>query len=77
MLTRKRLEVIDRRTNQSEEVGASQLSKIRGSRRGVIANLLDSDIVINKFEPQSRYHVQIRTNILGKGMSSLIYLTTG
>ena len=37
-----------------------------GSPCGVVANVLDSDIVVNEFKPHSRYCVNIRTNTLGK-----------
>ena len=39
---------------------------------GVIADVLDSDIVVNVFEFQSRYYVHIQTNTFGKGMNPLI-----
>ena len=32
---------------------------------GVAANVLDSNIVVSEFEPQSRYYVRYRTNTLG------------
>ena len=35
------------------------------------ANVLDSNIVVNEFEPQSSYCVHIRINNLGKGMNPL------
>ena len=33
---------------------------------------LDCEIVVSEFEPQSRYYVYFRTNILVKGMNPLI-----
>ena len=36
----------------------------------VMANVLDCDIVIREFELQTRHYVHLRTNTLGKGMSS-------
>ena len=36
-----------------------------------VANMLDSDFVICKFELHSRDYVQFRINNLGKGMSPL------
>ena len=59
---------------------AEQYNIIRGitfqskgeSRRDVVANLQDCDIVVNEFELQSRYYVHFRTNTLGKGMNPLI-----
>ena len=41
------------------------------SPRGVVANILDYDIVVNKFELQ-RYYVHFLTITLGKNMDSLI-----
>ena len=34
--------------------------------RGVVANMVDCDIVVNEFEFQSRYNSHFRTNILDK-----------
>ena len=39
------------------------------SLRGVVANVLDCDIVKSEFELQSRYYVHFLTNTLGKGMN--------
>ena len=39
---------------------------------GVVANVLDCDIVVSEFELQWRYYVHFQTNILGKDMSLLI-----
>ena len=44
---------------------------------GVVANELDCDIVVTKFELQSLYCVHFRTNTLGKGMNYLIPLVMG
>ena len=41
----------------------------RGNPRGVVANVLDCDIVVSEFELLSRYYVHFRTNALGKGMN--------
>ena len=38
----------------------------------VVANVLDCDIVINKFELQSRYYVHFRINTLRKGTNPII-----
>ena len=38
-----------------------------------VANVLNSDIIVNEFELQSRYEVHFRTNILGKSMDPLIH----
>ena len=40
--------------------------------RGVLANILDYDIIISEFELKSRYYVHIRTNLLRKGMNTFI-----
>ena len=42
-----------------------------------MANELDCDMVVNKFELQLGYYVQFLTNTLEKGMYPLIPLTTG
>ena len=39
---------------------------------GVVVNVLDCDIVVSEFELQSRYHVHIRINALGKDMNPFI-----
>ena len=43
-----------------------------GNLRGVVANVLDLDIVVSEFELQFGYIVYFRTNTLWKGMNSLI-----
>ena len=40
--------------------------------RGVVANVLDCDIVGSEFELESHYHVHFQTNAPGKGMKPLI-----
>ena len=42
------------------------------SRHGVVAEVPDCDIVVSKFELQSRYYVHFRTVTLEKGMKPLI-----
>ena len=44
----------------------------RGSSRGVVANVLDCDIILSEFEHQSHNYVHFRTNTLGKGINPLI-----
>ena len=39
---------------------------------GIVANMLNNDIAIIKFEPQSCYSVLFCSNTLGKGMNSFI-----
>ena len=46
--------------------------KIRKSPHGVMAIVLDCDIVISKSEVQLHYFVHFRTTTLGKGMNPLI-----
>ena len=36
--------------------------------RGVVANVLQCDIVVSEYELQSRYYVHFYANIFGKGM---------
>ena len=43
-----------------------------GSLHGVVANVMDCDIVVSDFDLQSCCYVHFRTNTLGKGMNSLI-----
>ena len=45
---------------------------MRGSSRGVGANVFDFDIVVKEFELQSRYYVHFWTNTIDKGMNPLI-----
>ena len=42
------------------------------SLRGVVANVLDCDIIVSEFEIQSRYYVHFQINTLRKGMNLLI-----
>ena len=44
---------------------------------GVVANVLDCNIVVNEFELQSRYFVYFPTNTLGKDMNHLSPPTNG
>ena len=37
------------------------------SLRGAVANVVDCDILVSKFELQSGYYAHFRTNTLGKG----------
>ena len=39
-----------------------------GSPCGVVANVLDCDIIVSKFEQKSYYFVHFRTNTLGEGV---------
>ena len=39
---------------------------------GVVANMMDCDIVVSEFELQSRYYYHFLSNTLGKGMNLLI-----
>ena len=43
--------------------------------RGVVANVLDCDIVVSEFALQSYYYIHFQTNTLEKYMNS-IFLTT-
>ena len=45
--------------------------------RGVVANVLDCDIEVSKFEPQSPYDVPFQTITIQKGMNSLIHKAVG
>ena len=42
------------------------------NHRGVVANVLDCDIVVSSFDIQSHYCIHFRTNTFGKGMKPLI-----
>ena len=46
---------------------------VKGSR-GVVANILDCDIVVSDFKLQSRYNVPFWANTLKKGMNLFISL---
>ena len=43
-----------------------------GNLRGFVANVLDCDIVENKFEPQTRYYVHFLLILLVKVLNPLI-----
>ena len=43
-----------------------------GNSRGIVANVLDCDIVVSEFEHHSPYYVHFRTNTLGEGVNPLI-----
>ena len=40
--------------------------------RGVVANVLDCNIVVSEFELQSRYYVHFHTNTITKSMNFLV-----
>ena len=46
------------------------LTKQEGSLRGVMANVLNCNIVVSEFELKSRYYVLYWTNTLGKPLIS-------
>ena len=45
---------------------------IRRSPCNIVANMLDCDIVVSKFELQSHYYIHFKTNALRKGINPLI-----
>ena len=48
------------------------ITKERGSPCGVVANVLDFDIVVSEFELMSHYYVYIPTIRLGKALIPLV-----
>ena len=42
-----------------------------------MVSVIDCDIVVSKFEVQSRYYVYFRTNAHGKGLNPLVPLDIG
>ena len=42
------------------------------SPMGVVANMLDSDIIVSEFKLQSCYYVHFQINTVGKGVNPLI-----
>ena len=48
-----------------------------GNPCGIVANVLDYDIIVNQFKLHLCYYVHFWTNILGKGMNSLNPLAVG
>ena len=42
------------------------------SAHGIVANVLDCDIVVSEFELKSSYYIHFRNNTLKKGMNPLI-----
>ena len=43
--------------------------KMSRHHHGVVVYVLDCNIIVSKFELQSRYYIHFWTNTLGKGMS--------
>ena len=43
-----------------------------GSPHGVVANMLDCNIIVSEFKLQLHYYVYFQTNTLGEGMKLLI-----
>ena len=46
-----------------------------GSLHGVVADVLDCDLVESEFELQLRYYVHFQTNTIGKDMNPLVSLS--
>ena len=44
---------------------------------GMLANMMNYDVIVSKFKLQSCYYVHFQTNFFGKGMSTLIHLNYG
>ena len=47
------------------QVFLSSTNNLQGSSRDVVANVLDSDIVVSEIEFKSRYYVHVQINTLG------------
>ena len=45
---------------------------IKGRPSDLVTNVLDYDIAVSEFEPQSRYYVHFRINTFEKSMTSII-----
>ena len=56
-------------------LGANSL--FRETQRGILANVLDWDIVVSKFTLQSCYYVHFQPNALEKGMNAVVSLAFG
>ena len=67
---------ISRPTQNRSQTKYSHLTDNLGGRsiHGVVVDMLDSNVVVNKFKCQLLYHFHFQTNTLGKGMNSLIPL---
>ena len=50
---------------------------MRESTRCVVANVLDCDIVVSKFELKSRFYIHSQTDIIGKSMNFRIVRSYG
>ena len=62
----------ERERNRQRRRGIDCGFKINGgSPRDVVANVLDSDIVVSEFELQSRHYIHFRTYTHAKGMNLL------
>ena len=48
-----------------------------GSPRGVVANVLDSDMVVSEFKLLARYHFHFRTYTLERSTNLLIFPCIG
>ena len=50
----------------------NQILVLKETWAGVVVDLLDCNIVINRFELQLRSYIHFQTNTLGNGMNFLI-----
>ena len=46
--------------------------KMRGSPYGIMVNMLDCNILVSEFEPQSHFYAYFQTNTLGKSVTSIM-----
>ena len=69
---KKNIKSVKPKTSNSNWFLMCDASTTVGSLRGLSPYLLDWDILVGKFELQSRYYVQIRKNTLRKSIAPLI-----
>ena len=64
---------------QNEQFKTKYLSLYRWHtvKRGVVANVLDCDILVSEFELQLHHNIHFRTNTLEKGMNPIIPVAMG
>ena len=61
--------------NSRKYITDHDFNKDRRSRRSIVANIEDCDIVVNEFELQSRYYVHFQINTFRKGLTHSAFIS--